>query len=261
MKNNVQTMTEAELIARSRQRPWEQRIESIGCVAGLVLSVCAAAGTLVLLGLAYLGAAIIAFLAVGISTVVLVFWAAGFRAGPYRNELRRRYDLPELPASRAEAEPLFAANPTEGSKPPDAVLLLQGRGLPHGNDHFVQVTLWQGETPHGTILARTLSRFNFDRDVPFTAALGEAALTGKECAAFWALLPEVERTSTEKLQDFVLDGFPCRLVVLRREPFRRCEASCNLAGIGEADTAHPVPAMMQALLAASREVKARSFVP
>ncbi len=246
MKKNFEAMTEAKLIEGSRPQPWEQRMEGIGCISGLILSVCAAVGTLVLLGFAYLIAAIIAFLAVGIPLAVLVFWAAGFRAKPYRNELRRRYDLPELPASSAEAEPLFA-----GSEPPDAVLLLQGRGLPHGKTHSALVKLWQGETPHGTLLARALSEMDFSRDVLFTAELGEAALTGEECAAFWALLPEVERTSTE-IQDFVMDGFPCRLVVLRREPFQRREASCNLGGIRGADAAHPVPAMMQALLAASR---------
>jgi hypothetical protein len=247
MKQDLKTMTEAALIDRSRSRPWERQLEGIGCVAGLILSVCAAVGTLVLLGFAYFIAAIIAFFAVSIAFAVLIFWVAGFRSRPYRKELKRRYHLPELPASSAEAEPLFA-----GSEPPDAVLLLSGRGLPHGNDHFVQVTLWQGEMPRGTILARTLSRFDFDRDVPFTAALGEAALTGEERAAFWALLPEAETASTEKLQDVVIDGFPCRLVALRREPFQIHSASCNLAGIGDVDAAHPVPAMMQALLAASR---------
>ena len=249
---NAEAMTEAGLMEAARQRPWEQRLEGIGCVAGLILSVGAAVATLVFLGFAYLMAALIAFLAVGISLAVLVFWAAGFRAKPYRNELMRRYALPKLPESRADAEPFFAAHASEGREPPDAVLLLEGRGLPHGNAHFVQVNLWQGETPRGTVLARTLSETDFSRDVPFRAESGEAALTAAQCAAFRALLPQAEAASTDNLQDFVMDGFPCRLVALRREPFHRCEASCNLAGIREADAAHPVPAMMKALLAASR---------
>ena len=244
---NLQTMTEAELLEAARRRPWEQRGESIGCLFGLLLSVGAAVATLVFLGFAYLIAALIAFLAVGVSLAVLVSWAAGFRAKPYRSELARRYALPDLPASSADAEPFFA-----GSEPPDAVLLLEGRGLPHGSTHFAQVTLWQGETPRGTVLARTLSETDFSRDVPFRAEQGEAALTAEECAAWWALLPQVEAASTETLQNFVMDGFPCRLVALRREPFHRCEASCNLAGIREADAAHPVPVMMEALLAVSR---------
>ena len=259
MKNNIQLMTEATLIERSRLRPWERRMESVGCISGLLLSVCAAAGTLLRLGWAYLIAAIMAFFAVGIAGAIFVSWATHLRAMPYQNELRRRHRLPELPGSSAEAEPLFAAdtsNTSGKSEPPDAVLLLKGHGLPHGKTHFARVNLWQGETPRGTLLAQTLSRFDFDRDMPFTAEHGEAVLTAEECAGFWALLPEVETSSTDKLQDFVMDGFPCRLVVLRREPFQRIEASCNLAGIREADAAHPVPAMMQALLTASRKAVA-----
>ena len=244
---NVQTMTEAELLEAARRRPWEQRLERIGCLAGLILSIGAAVGTLVLLGFAYLIAAILAFLAVSVSWAISVSWAAGFRAKPYRSELERRYALPKLPESGADAEPFFA-----GSEPPDAVLLLLGHGLPHGNAHFAQVSLWQGETPRGTVLARTLSETDFSRDVPFAAKSGEAALTGEESATFWALLPEVETASTDKLQDFVMDGFPCRLAALRREPFGLHAASCNLMGIREADAAHPVPVMMEALLAASR---------
>jgi hypothetical protein len=245
---NLHILPDADLLAACKRHPWERRIDNIGCGAALAAGVLAASGLLFWQGSGGLFAAVIAFFAVGISLAAGTSRLVNFRSRPSQDELRRRYGLPELPQSDTDAEKFFT-----GDTPPDAVLLLRGQGLPHGNAHFVRVRLWNGSPAYGTVTAQTLSAIDFSRDVPFIAEKREAALTAEECSALWARLPESFASSPESVNaafEAVYDGFPCTLAAITREPLCLRLFHGNLAAVCDADAPHPVPALMEALLTA-----------
>lgn len=106
----------------------------------------------------------------------------------YRSRRHEPRDF-DAEVSRVEAE-------VEGHSPPDWVLLLCGRGLPHGRTVATRIELRQADPPSGHISVHTVGEINFDRDDP---------------------LP-VDGARADTVM--VYDGFPCRLIAVRRPAAR-----------------------------------------
>jgi hypothetical protein len=109
----------------------------------------------------------------------------------------------------------------------DWVLLFTLRGLPHGGFWWLRLVLKEGPPVSAQAYIRVLPRWEdpffkrFERDVPegmaqdlvnFLEGLDLAALTDIHLA--------------------VMDGGPCNVTALRREPLSITSASCNLGGPG-----------------------------
>ena len=87
----------------------------------------------------------------------------------YRSRRHEPWDF-DAEVSRVEAE-------AEGHSRPDWVLLLCGRGLPHGRTVAIRIKLRQADPPSGHISVHTVGESNFDRDDPLPVERGE----GRHC--------------------------------------------------------------------------------
>lgn len=202
---SIDAMTDEALLTVCRRLPWERRLENAGCGLSFPMGILASVGTFLLFGgQAWVGA-LITFVGVGILLNVGIEYGVNFRSGRHQAELRRRYKLQELPQTSADAEHFFW-----GDDPPDTVLLLQGRGLPHGNQHFIGVRLWQVQIMRATLQVQTMSQIDFRREVPFTAEKGEVELSAEECASLAMLLPKVEKADATEIGSTVKMAFPAR---------------------------------------------------
>lgn len=253
MKNEVETMTDAALLAACRKRPWERRMAGVGCGLSLAVGVLAVYGVFRLLGGAGWLLAVFVFFAVGVTVLVKVSGLADYRARRQQAELRRRHEPQDFEAEVREAEADL-----NGASAPDWILLLRGRGLPHGGTIAIRIELRielrQAEPPGGHISVHTVGEIDFDRDEPLPVARGGGEIDAQGCESLQALLPDFVAHNSETIPDFVFDGFPCRLAAVRRQPRLTARGDCNLAGISEKYTEHPTPLMMERMLELSRQV-------
>jgi hypothetical protein len=162
-------------------------------------------------------------------------------------ELELRFDLAPLEQHEANA---CAALEQPGA--PEAVLLFEGRALPHGGHRFIRIdlaaesTIRVRSTPFLHDLARVEEpqRRMLKIDGPLSAVGAERVR---------ALLRELTPEALIGPRHFVRDGFPCAAVVLRRgaEPLR---ASLNLAGLPAELKANPCVRLLELMLELEAEV-------
>ncbi len=214
-----------------------------GCGLALAGGVLAAWAICRLLGGAAWPLAVIAFFAVGLTVTVKVSGLADYRSRRQQAELRRRHEPPDFEAAVGQAEADM-----EGHAGPDWVLLLRGRGLPHGRTIEVRIELRQSAPPGGHISVHAAGDINFHRDEPLPVERGAGDLDAQDCERLLALLPDFVAHSAETIPDFVFDGFPCRVAAVQRQPRVTVRAGCNLMGISEKFAAHPTPLLMRKML-------------
>jgi len=255
MKNDVRAMTDEALLRACRPLPWERRLESAGCGLGLAAGLLVAHGMYRFIGGAGWLLILLAFFAAGITAGVQASSLADRRSRRQQAELRRRHTPPALDEALKQAEERL-----EGQDAPDWELLLHGRALPHGGTTGVRVALRQADPPRGRISVHRASDVDFRRDPPFTAERGERALDAQECESLLALLPDLLTSGTDPIQNVVMDGFPCHLAAVRRQPRQVFKHGCNLAGVPASQSAHPVPVLMRQMMELSEGITKQPLV-
>jgi len=255
MKTDVRAMTDEALLQTCRPLPWESRLESAGCGFALAAGLLAAYGTYRFLGGAAWLLIVIAFFAAAITAGVKLTSFADRRARREQAELLRRHTPLALDEALKQAE-----EGLERQDAPDWELLLYGRPPPHGGTIGLRVELWQADSPRGRISLHRASDVDFRRDPPLTAEKGERALNAEECESLLALLPGLMISGTAPIPDAVRDGFPCHLAAVRRLRRQVFKGGCNLAGVPESHSAHPVPLMMERMMELSEGMTKQPLV-
>ena len=100
-----------------------------------------------------------------------------------------------------------------------------------------------------------MSFIDFSRDRPFVAETGEKELGAAECNRFLELLPDLAAAPQKDISSTVIDGYPCWLTLLQREPHLSATHKCNLVGVPEEYSDHPAVQMMERMLDASGLVR------
>lgn len=250
----IEELTDEVLLAACRKQPWENRLENAGRGLALGLGLLSACGLYRLLGSTTWLFDLIAFAAVSITITVKLHALVNSRSRRQQAELRRRYALEDFEEEAKQAEGRRSSQNTPGHAAPDWQLILQGRGLPHGDVIRIGISLRQADPPEGSLSVRTVSDFNFQRAEPFVAKEGEAALSPEECTRLLELLTDLVAPQPDYVSTPVIDGFPCDLAAVRRVPPLVLRQSCNLAGVEPSSASHPAPELMQQMLDFSKPV-------
>ena len=213
-------MTNRELVEACQPRPWEQRLRRWECLLAPALGLVLVYGNLFFLlkpdslqfGLLIGVMGCFPFLGTSLMLVLLAHAASGLRTRKYARELERRCGQGPIEEYILQAQEALAARDA-----PDWVVLVQGRGLPHGDSYFIRLELWRSSPPRGRLEARTGHRFDLlEGDRP-EIAISEAPLDSGECRD---LLQQLEE-AVFPLEDEdcgMRDGFPGAIALLRREP-------------------------------------------
>jgi hypothetical protein len=207
----------------------EERLLRAGCLGSL-----AALALLLVTLLAYGDLAHPLFLGPAL-TVVALFWAHHLVRRPkrrYREELAYRQGLGPWPQYVAEAEVILRRREA------DWVLLFTRRGLPHGGFWWLRLALVEGPPESARAYLRVLPRWEgpvfkrVEREVP------EAIVRD-----LLSLLKGLDLAALTGIPARVIDGQPCGLTVLRREPWCVTSASCNLGGLTGELLRHPTASL------------------
>jgi hypothetical protein len=146
----------------------------------------------------------------------------------YREELAYRRGSGPWPQYVAEAEAILRQQEA------DWALLFTLRGLPHGGFWWLQLTLKEGPPASARANLRTVPRWE---NPDFTRI--EMDVPDDIVHEVMGLLTELDLAALGDISTFVIDGAPCRVTVLRREPWCVASASCNLAGLTPEVSQHP----------------------
>jgi hypothetical protein len=155
-------------------------------------------------------------------TVAALFWLHHLASRPkrrYRGELAYRCGRGPFSRYVEEAEAALSQHKA------DWILVFTRAGLPHGDFRWLRLAVREGPP----ICARADLRVSdqrasklkrVDRDLP-----GDAA---QELLSVLQNLPLLALTDIPSL---VIDGAPCHVAVLRRDPWAKAVASCNLGDL------------------------------
>jgi hypothetical protein len=106
----------------------------------------------------------------------------------------------------------------------DWIVLFTMAALPHGGSWWLRIAIT--EAPRPSAQARLLVS---GRGLPHNRL--EPELPGAALQDLLAMLKELDLEAVTDVSAMVLDGTPCRLAVLRREPGALALGSCNLGGL------------------------------
>ena len=248
------SMSDAALLMRA-MRPGAPRI----CMAAYVLLFFATVGALVLaIGPSATGGWTRALLLgglfgwvpglIGVLTFML-FCEARFGPIGYETELLRRAGWQPFTSLAQSAREQWTDLPGPGW-----LLLFYGQALPHGGEHFVQVTLFQDEHRDCPVRYGGL-RWEWattdERDPRKRVYLGTTQLTPDERDELFDIIAAGVDGATAPLIDGskagkhgVKDGYPFDLLALRRDPDESAEVVGNLAD----ETSPAQPRRLAALL-------------
>lgn len=247
----VGRLTDAELQARCGTTRWER-------LAGWVLPWPAVVGAVVLVhaqttrsGLLGFCGAITVVVGLGF-TAVLGFVALG-DVVPERVELKRRFGAAPVDYYLRQVLALPAA------EQPSWTVLLQWDGLPRGGRFLVSVALRATTVPWSTVELRALQGNLSDLT---TVKLLRAArpLTETERAQLLTLL-EARAGTTAPTETPVMDGAPCRLVVVDGARGGVHLLRFNLAGLPDAPPGEDTAALARTLLALEASLRPSSSLP
>jgi hypothetical protein len=216
----------SQICARARAEEWLLNGGCLASVAALLLLVV----TLAVFG--DLGHSLFIGPALTAAALFSAHHLAGWPKRRYREELAYRQGLGPWPRYVAEAEAILR------QKEADWVLLFTMRGLPNGGFWWLRLALADG-TPasaqaHLRILPRWESTFfrRVESDVP------EGLVQG-----LVRFLKSLDIAALADMPPAVIDGGPCVVMVLRREPWLVTSASCNLGGLTTGPQQHPTAAL------------------
>jgi hypothetical protein len=194
-----------------------------GCLGSVVALLLLAAGLIVLQARPlFFGSAL---------TAAALFWAHGLAGRPkrrYREELDYRRGGGPWPQYVAEAEAILRQQEA------DLVFLFTASTLPHGGFWWFRLALKEGPPASARAYLRVSPRrqrpgfMQIERDVP------DDIVQDLE-----RLLKELDLAALTDVPSFVIDGAPCELTVLCREPWFVASASLNLAGLAAEQTQQP----------------------
>jgi hypothetical protein len=211
----------------------ETRIEELLLQGGCLVSV-AAFLLLVVTPLAFRDLAGPLFLGAALTAAAL-FWAhhlAGWPKRRYREELAYRRGAGPWPRYVAEAEAILRRAEA------DWVFLFTLRGLPHGGFWWLRLVMKEGPPASVRASLRASPRWtslNFQRvESDVSQETVEDLLhfvKGLDLAALADIFPRV------------IDGGPCHVTVLRRDPWCVTSAGCNLCGLTPELLQHPTAAL------------------
>ena len=116
----------------------------------------------------------------------------------------------------------------EGNAPPDWVVILSSQSLPHGGRHWIRVKVSAAPEPSGTVETRSVPGWICDPDPIWDSYLGPVeemivhirCLESDECLPILNILRNATPDDLRKVREDrkVIDGCPCELVVVSREP-------------------------------------------
>jgi hypothetical protein len=129
------------------------------------------------------------------------------------------------------AGPRAAARLFDAPEPPDWILLFTGAGLPHGKTVWTNVYL-KAAPPSGTLAAGSAPHVDFfAKENPLAEISNTRGVLGQaDAEAVLALLTPASLTELKSMPPNVVDGFPCSVTILRREPRLTHMVTANLAG-------------------------------
>jgi len=149
------------------------------------------------------------------------FWGlhlSGLPKRAYREELAWRRGLASFSRYVEEAQAELARSGA------DWIVLFTMKALPHGGSWWLRIALSQGQPVHAQ--ARLLAS---ERNRPYCRL--ERSLPDATLQDLLAMLKELDLAALTGIPATVLDGAPCRLAILRREPEALAVGSCNLGGL------------------------------
>jgi hypothetical protein len=141
----------------------------------------------------------------------------------YRDELHYRCGQAEF--SRYVEQ----ARATLGRGEADYILLLSTVGLPHGDSRWLRIALKAGPS----------AQCDLSVWEPTQRVLQRTGVTMPDAVVqeLLGLLDSWDLAALSDAPSHVIDGVPCRLAILRREPWAVAVAGCNL--FDEYDPQHP----------------------
>jgi hypothetical protein len=212
--SDSKTLSDQELADLCRTSAIETASGTLGCSASIVVILVLLLGPLAF-GAVPPGVALLALLA---GALVFVHYVVSRGKRGYRKELDYRRGTAPLPQYIAEAEAVLRQHAA------DWVLLFSVSHLPHGGFRWLRIALHEGSPPSAQANLRTSAPGcptfqRIDRDVPEDIV-----------RELLSLLKALDPAALTSVPSFVRDGAPCRLTLLRREPWLVTSASCNLMG-------------------------------
>ncbi len=154
---------------------------------------------------------------------VAAFWGlhlAGLPKQAYREELAWRRGLASFSRYVEEARAELARSGA------DWIVLFTMAVLPHGGSWWLRIALT--EVPQVSAQARFLVS---GPDLPYSQL--ERRLPDATLKEMLAMLNGLDLAALMDIPATVLDGTPCRLAILRREPEALAVGSCNLGGLDD----------------------------
>jgi hypothetical protein len=168
-------------------------------------------------------------------TVTVLFWGHHLVRLPkrqYREELAYRQGLGPRARYVAEAEAILR------EKAADWVFLFTLRSLPHGGFWWLRLAVNEGPPASARADLRVLPR----RERPFFKRV-EREVPEALVQDLSSFLKELDLAALTDMLPAVLDGGPCCITVLRREPWLVASAGCNLGGLTAELLQHPTAAL------------------
>lgn len=212
--------TDDELIATCKSTPFEDKLQSFGCLSALfALPALKALGTL----WESQGWNIPVGVAIGLCVVaipVVSFLPYRRRAGAALKELKRRYPFPK----RDELHK-HLADKKKNCADSEWIVLLNIMLLPHGGRLYIEFDATNETTASLKILR-----------APLSWTQGKAAsrttlnLAAEQARELWTLLPAARECGSQKLEDMVMDGAPAVLLGWNRTTNGTFRLECNFSG-------------------------------
>lgn len=254
MAESLKQSTDAELEAVCVLRPWEQALHNlserlnvfsclIGCAGPLLALLLAAFYTVIyekpFNALSY--SLFCVLLCIPLCLCSALENAARFRSRHHRTELQTRYGAAPLRACVLDASERLKAEDA-----PEWILFLESRALPHGGHYFIEIVLQNTPSKLGRVRAYFVPYSSASK--PTEQKSGMAELRDEDLQELSGLLQNLQTSAVEDPSDFVFDGMPCEIAVLRKRPFHIWKANCNLAGVPPEKETHPTPVLLRLAL-------------
>ncbi len=210
------TLSDEELSRICERAPGEDVLLGLGCL-GVPVTLLATFIAAVIYGTG--AKPLPALLALTTAVLFLAYRQVRLPQRRYREELDYRCGNRPDSTDMAEAEAALATGQA------DWAFLFKVRGLPHGNFRWLRVTLTEGPPP----AAQASLRISGEKLPVFKRIDGP--LPDAEAKALLAFAAALDPATLTAVPQFVFDGSPCWIAVLRREPRIVATASGNLAAM------------------------------
>jgi hypothetical protein len=216
------SLSDEDLIRASASTPMEEVLAAGGCLGGILVF------PLLFVGQLLFGSAALPF-ALGLALIVVAL-ALAYRAisrpkQPFREELRYRCGQAQFSRYVEEAEAELRRDDA------DWIVLLTAAHLPHGDFRWLRFVVRAG--PSAQYDLRVWDR---KQEVLRRA---EAAVPDMVTQEILRLLTAWDLPALSDAPVTVVDGTPCQLAILRREPWAAVVAHCNLGGFYFGQPEHP----------------------